>query len=305
MNKTQKIVLFSIIGVVLTGLITALIIRINRKKIKSNSTLLKKNKTLVCSHIGQIENGSKAENNLENIKKLIDSNIDMVEIDIQITKDNVGVLFHDNELDKKTNGTGKIQSKNWNEVKEIRYNNDKNQGIDKLSDVINYLKQSGKQTILQLDKCDSKEIKNLSNQGYFKGIEKQLLVKNTTFKKSQEVINSGLMYMPIIPSNYVGKMNKMSMIDDIVNKCKGFNFLEAQFSDADTLLIDGTLSKKLADIDCRLLVVAVKGSDKTSPKSFWGLGDNSKQWAKIINPMKAGVIMTNKPLALKEYIDNL
>ncbi len=34
MNKTQKIVLFSIIGVVLTGLITALIIRLNRKKKK-------------------------------------------------------------------------------------------------------------------------------------------------------------------------------------------------------------------------------------------------------------------------------
>ena len=34
MNKTQKIVLFSIIGVVLTGLITALIIRISRKKRK-------------------------------------------------------------------------------------------------------------------------------------------------------------------------------------------------------------------------------------------------------------------------------
>ena len=303
MNKTQKIVLFSIIGVVLTGLITALIIRISRKKRKSNSTLLKKNKTLVCSHIGQIENGSKAENNLENIKKLIDSNIDMVEIDIQITKDNVGVLFHDNELDKKTNGTGKIQSKNWSEVKEIRYNNDRNQGIDKLSDVIKYLKQSGKQTILQLDKCDNKEIKNLSNQGYFKGIEKQILVKNTTFNKSQEVINSGLMYMPIIPSNYVGKMNKMSMIDNIVNKCKGSNFLEAQFSDADTLLIDGTLSKKLADIDCRLLVVAVKGSNKTNPKSF--CCDKKELWAKMINPMKAGVIMTNKPLALKEYIDNL
>ena len=301
LSKTQWWSLGGVSALVL-GVITILVIK-GRKKSTNNLNISKNSKTLVCSHIGQIENGSRAENNLENIKKLIDSNIDMVEIDIQITKDNVGVLFHDNELDKKTNGTGKIQSKNWSEVKEIRYNNDRNQGIDKLSDVINYLKQSGKQTILQLDKCDNKEIKNLSNQGYFKGIEKQILVKNTTFNKSQEVINSGLMYMPIIPSNYVGKMNKMSMIDEIVNKCKGSNFLEAQFSDADTLLIDGTLSKKLADIDCRLLVVAVKGSNKTNPKSF--CCDKKELWAKMINPMKAGVIMTNKPLALKEYIDNL
>ena len=301
LSKTQWWIIGGL-SVVVIGVITFIVIK-GRKNSINNSTLLKKGKTLVCSHIGQIESGSRAENNLENIKKLIDSNIDMIEIDIQITKDNVGVLFHDNELDKKTNGTGTIQSKNWNQVKGIRYNSDKNQGIDKLSDVINYLKQSGKPTILQLDKCDNREIKNLSGQGYFKGIEKQILVKNTTFKKSQEVINSGVMYMPQIPSNYVGKMNKMSIIDDIVNKCKGSNFLEAQFSDADTLLIDGTLSKKLADIDCKLLIVAVRGSDKTNAISF--RGDKIERWSKMINPMKAGVIMTNYPLALKKYIDNL
>ena len=301
LSKTQWWIIGGVSALVL-GVITILVIK-GRKKSTNNLNISKNSKTLVCSHIGQIENGSRAENNLENIKKLIDSNIDMVEIDIQITKDNVGVLFHDNSLDEKTNGTGTIQSKNWNQVKGIRYNSDKNQGIDKLSDVINYLKQSGKKTILQLVKCNNKEIKILSGQGYFKGIEKQILVKNTTFNKSQEVINSGVMYMPQIPSNYVGKMNKMSMIDEIVTKCKGSNFLEAQFSDADTLLIDGTLSKKLADIDCRLLIVAVRGSEKTNAKSF--RGDKIEKWSKMINPMKAGVIMTNFPLALKKYIDNL
>ena len=301
MTKTQWYIIGGVSALIIS-VATIIIVR-GRKKTTNDLIISKKSKTLVCSHIGQIENGSRAENNLENIKKLIDSNIDMVEIDIQITKDNVGVLFHDNQLDKKTNGTGTIQSKSWNQVKGIRYNSDKNQGIDKLSDVINYLKQSGKKTILQLDKCNNKEIKILSGQGYFKGIEKQILVKNTTFNKSQEVINSGVMYMPQIPSNYVGKMNKMSMIDEIVNKCKGSNFLEAQFSDADTLLIDGTLSKKLADINCRLLIVAVIGSEKTNAKSF--RGDKIEKWSKMINPMKAGVIMTNFPLALKKYIDNL
>ena len=301
MTKTQWWIIGGLSAIVIS-VATIIIVR-GRKKSTNDLIISKKSKTLVCSHIGQIENGSRAENNLENIKKLIDSNIDMIEMDIQITKDNVGVLFHDNQLDGKTNGTGTIQSKSWNQVKGIRYNSDKNQGIDKLSDVINYLKQSGKKTILQLDKCDNKEIKKLSIQGYFKGIEKQILTKSKTFNKSQEIINSGVMYMPQIPDNYVGKMNKMSIIDDIVNKCKGSNFLEAQFSDADTLLIDGTLSKKLADINCRLLVVAVTGSNLTSPKSF--RGDKIERWSKMINPMKAGVIMTNYPLALKKYIDNL
>ena len=109
LSKTQWWIIGGVSALVV-GVITILVIK-GRKKSTNNLNISKNSKTLVCSHIGQIENGSRAENNLENIKKLIDSNIDMVEIDIQITKDNVGVLFHDNSLDEKTNGTGTIQSK--------------------------------------------------------------------------------------------------------------------------------------------------------------------------------------------------
>ena len=109
------------------------------------------------------------------------------------------------------------------------------------------------------------------------------------------------MWMPIIPSSYVGKMNTESVIDEIVSKCQGSQFVEAQFSDADTMLIDGTLSDKLNKIGCKLLVVAVGGSNDTNGKSF--RGDSQAQWAKMINPMKAGAIMTNRPLELKNYIN--
>jgi hypothetical protein len=51
------------------------------------------------------------------------------------------------------------------------------------------------------------------------------------------------------------------------------------------------------------LSAIVRGSDKTNAYSF--RGDKIERWSKMINPMKAGVIMTNYPLALKKYIDNL
>jgi hypothetical protein len=66
-------------------------------------------------------------------------------------------------------------------------------------------------------------------------------------------------------------------------------------------LIDGTLSDKLNKIGCKLLIVAVGGSNDTNGKSF--RGDSPAQWAKMINPMKAGAIMTNRALALKNYIN--
>ena len=45
------------------GVITILVIK-GRKKSTNNLNISKNSKTLVCSHIGQIENGSRAENNL-------------------------------------------------------------------------------------------------------------------------------------------------------------------------------------------------------------------------------------------------
>jgi hypothetical protein len=52
-----------------------------------------------------------------------------------------------------------------------------------------------------------------------------------------------------------------------------------------------------------LLVVAVGGSQNTNGKSF--RGDSQTQWQKMITPMKAGAIMTNHPLKLKNYINQI
>lgn len=262
-------------------------------------------KVLVCSHITNVDadGRTKAENNLKNIEILLDNDVDIIEMDIQITKDGVPVLFHDETLDAKTDGSGMISSQNWGDISNVRYNADSSQGITKFEDAVELLKKSGKKTIFQLDKCNAYEIGKMNELGLFKGVKDQMLAKSTSFTKSKEVEESGVLYMPIIPTNYVGKMKSDSVIDEIVEKCKGSNFLEAQFSDSDTKLIDGTLASKLKKIGCRLLVVAVTGSKYTNGNSF--RGDTKTQWAKMVDPMGAGAIMTNYPLKLKNYIKTL
>ena len=280
---------------------------ISRKKGKGSGgkSLLKVNRPLVVSHICNIDaqGSTKAQNNLMNIQLNIDNDIDMVEMDVQITRDGVPVLFHDNTLDKVTNGSGKIQDKTWSEISQLRYKSDQSQGIAKLQDAIDILKRSGKPTIFQLDKCDASEIAKINSLGLFNGIQNQILCKGQSFTKPQSVVDANVMWMPIIPSQYVGRMNNQSVIDEIVQKTNGSQFLEAQFSDADTLLIDGTLSNELEKINCRLLVVAVGGSNDTNGRSF--RGDSPTQWQKMIAPMRAGAIMTNHALALKNYINQV
>jgi hypothetical protein len=259
--------------------------------------------TLVCSHILKFDGPgySNAENQASNAKRLIDSGVDMIEMDIQITKDGIPVLFHDNDLDNKTTGTGKISSKTWAEVSTIKYKAG-SAPISRLDEVTNYLKSKASNTILQLDKCDETELNTINNLGLFKGIEKKILAKRASFTAPSIIAKAGILFMPIIPSTYVGKMNTDAVIDEIVSKARGSNFLEAQFSDSDTLLINGTLARKLSKIGCQLLVVAVGGTKDTNGASF--RGDSKNQWSKMVNPMGAGVIMTNSPIKLKTFLQS-
>jgi Glycerophosphoryl diester phosphodiesterase family len=286
------------VGLLTLGITIAFVIDKIRK-----SGFLKK--VLVCSHITNVDadGRTKAENNLKNIQIALDNDIDIIEMDVQITRDGVPVLFHDETLDAKTNGSGRIQDKNWSEVSQLTYNVDSSQGITKFEDAVKLLKKSGKKTIFQLDKCDSSEIAQMDSLGLFNGVKDQMLSKSQSFTKSEEIRKAGILYMPIIPSSYVGKMTSDAIIDEIVEKCKGSDFLEAQFSDLDSKFIDGTLSNKLKKIGCRLLVVAVGGSTYTNGSSF--RGDSQKQWAKMIDPMGAGAIMTNYPIKLKDFIKTI
>lgn len=304
MTRKGKIIVGVAIGFAVISTIVLFWVAKKRKGgAGAKSLLLRSDKTLVCSHICNIDvqGSTKAQNNLRNIGLNLANDIDMIEMDVQITRDNVPVLFHDSTLDGVTNGSGKIQDKNWAEVSQLRYNSDSSQGITTLADAIQELKKSGKPTIFQLDKCDAGEIQKINSIGLFKGVESQMLCKGQSFTKPASVVEANVMWMPIIPSSYVGKMNSESVIDEIVSKCQGSQFVEAQFSDSDTLLINGTLSDKLNKIGCKLLVVAVGGSNDTNGKSF--RGDSPTQWSKMINPMKAGAIMTNHALALKNYIN--
>lgn len=303
MTRKGKIIFGVTIGLAVVSTIVLFWVAKRRKGGGGKSSLLRSDKTLICTHIANIDvqGSTRAQNNLRNIGLNLINDIDIIEMDVQITRDNVPVLFHDSTLDGVTNGSGKIQDKNWAEVSQIRYNSDSSQGIATLADAIQELKKSGKPSIFQLDKCDAGEIQKINSLGLFKGVENQMLCKGQSFTKPASVVEANVMWMPIIPSSYVGKMNNESTIDEIVSKCQGSQFVEAQFSDGDTLLINGTLSDKLSKIGCKLLVVAVGGSSDTNGKSF--RGDSPTQWAKMINPMKAGAIMTNRPLALKNYIN--
>lgn len=73
---------------------------------------------MIVAHRGDWRNAP--ENSLRAIENCIDMNLDMVEIDIRMTKDSQLVLMHDKTLDRTTTATGKVSDYNLDELTDVR-----------------------------------------------------------------------------------------------------------------------------------------------------------------------------------------
>lgn len=69
------------------------------------------NKTLVIGHRGAM--GHETENTLASVQKALDLGVDMIEIDVFKVKSGEIVVFHDDEVDRLSNGGGKIEEYNF------------------------------------------------------------------------------------------------------------------------------------------------------------------------------------------------
>ena len=79
-----------------------------------------KNKLIIPKIIGHrgVKNLS-PENTIHSIKKAIELGLNWVEVDVKITKDNIPILLHDDDLDRTTSGSGLVSSCNYSEIKKL------------------------------------------------------------------------------------------------------------------------------------------------------------------------------------------
>ena len=73
---------------------------------------------LVVAHRGDWRNAP--ENSLQAIQNCIDMGVDMVEIDVRITKDKQLVVIHDKTLDRTTTGTGKVSHQTLDSLQQLQ-----------------------------------------------------------------------------------------------------------------------------------------------------------------------------------------
>lgn len=83
----------------------------------SSLTFAQDNKVLRIGHRGAM--GHVSENTVESIKKAVELQCDVIEIDVFVVKDGALMVFHDDQLERKTNGTGNIESYTKAELKKL------------------------------------------------------------------------------------------------------------------------------------------------------------------------------------------
>ncbi len=79
--------------------------------------LLDKGSILVAGHRGI--DAFYPENTLLSMQKALDMKVDMIEFDMNLTKDKVVVIMHDRTVDRTTNGSGYIQDMTLKQIKEL------------------------------------------------------------------------------------------------------------------------------------------------------------------------------------------
>ncbi len=63
--------------------------------------------------------GYAPENTLESIRTAADMGVEWVELDVKLTKDSIPIIFHDDDLDRTTNGSGPVREATWEDIQQL------------------------------------------------------------------------------------------------------------------------------------------------------------------------------------------
>lgn len=237
---------------------------------------------LVCAH--RAYHKFAPENSLESIKKAIEAKIDIVEIDVNTTKDGVLVLMHDNKIDRTTNGTGYIRDFTFAELSNLFLVMNDSVTTHKIPTLQEVLEISKNKIILNLD------IKNVEISKLYQQL-KENNMQNDVFsfiwdrKKIAEIlaIDSTYAVLPLVSNS----KEMMYYAKIITSKLQ-------HFDEKSLNLENMTWAKKNA---IQVFMNSLWHVDKLFEKN------NTASMDKIIE-LRPAIIQTDHPVLLLKYLKN-
>jgi glycerophosphoryl diester phosphodiesterase len=300
-RKTKKEMTIKRTNIIFVLLLCALqvVTAQNRAEEIRNKLLNRDHSTvLVASHRGDWRNAP--ENSLAAIDNAIKMGVDIVEIDVERTKDGQFILMHDSKLDRTTTGKGLISEWTLDSIRTLKLKNGcaikTKEKVPTLEEALLHAK--GK-IMLNLDKSDR----------YFDGIyelmektgtTKQIIMKGSkTPQKVKELYGKYLndvIYMPVVDLDKENAAGQIKMFVDDFNPV-AFELLYKE--DTNTLPFDMAkfLNGKSLIWYNTLWDTLCGGHDDDM-----GLEDCDAAYGYLINTLGAHIIQTDRPARLIEYL---
>lgn len=295
--KTKFILLFACVCALLASCTTQPA-QTRAERIREQLLTCDESSVIVVAHRADWRNYP--ENSLEAIQSAIDMGVDMLEIDVQRTKDGVLMLMHDHNLDRTTTGTGNIAETNWEDIAKLSLKD--HQGnvtaykVPKLEDALLMCKD---RIMINLDKADRYfdevfallEKTGTTNLIVMKGGQPAGEVKKKFGKYLEKVI-----YMPVVS---IDKPESEQAIYDFLNDLKPMAF---------ELCWNNPESEVPAKME-----KALKGRSLIWYNTLWdwlcaghnddkAVDDPDGTWGYMIDTLGARILQTDRPQLMIEYL---
>jgi glycerophosphoryl diester phosphodiesterase len=252
---------------------------------------------MVAAHRGDWRNAP--ENSIQAIKNSINMGVDIVEIDVRITKDSVLVLLHDETIDRTTTGKGAISEWTLDSLKVLYLRNGANHAthhkIPTLEEAM--LEVKGK-ILVNLDKCS--EYMDLAYIVLNKtGTVDQVIFKGTDdidkVRRKYGDLLDRIVYMPVISEE---TPRLPGHVGNFINKYQPAAF-EVIFTKDDSPIVD--VIETIRKSDSRVWVNTLWGSLCGGHTDDLAVEDPDGAWGWVIEH-GANIIQTDRPALLLEYL---
>lgn len=267
--------------------------RIREKLLTCNNSSV-----LVVAHRGDWRYAP--ENSLPAIDNAIKMGVDIVELDLQRTKDGVLIIMHDATLERTTTGTGKIADWTLDSIRTLKLRNGcwikTKEVVPTLEEALLHIKG---RVMVNLDKAD-RYFEQVVEIAHKTGTAKQIIMKG---RKSPADVHSfygdylgDIIYMPIVD---LDKKNAQAVISSFVNELSPVAFELLFVKDTNPLPV-----KLKTDFNGKTLIwyntlwdTMAGGHDDDM-----SLDDPDKGYGYLIDSLGARIIQTDRPAYLIEYL---
>ncbi|MDK9870404.1 glycerophosphodiester phosphodiesterase family protein [Staphylococcus equorum] len=154
-------------------------------------------------------------------KAIHEMNIDYLELDLQITKDNNLVVMHDESIDRTTNGKGRVEDYTIEELKKLKLRDKKNQNL-KVPTLDEVLDQYGNDVKYYIELKNAKDNPNMAHIAVEKLKNKKLfnskyIVIQAFDDKALKTIKNENENIPLVKLIYDNELSKLdnNMLESI------------------------------------------------------------------------------------------